>query len=225
MQKKPDHVAIIMDGNRRWANKNNVPIKRGHEAGYYALKEIVKVAPSLEIKILTVYAFSTENWLRPKNQVLDIMSLMTTYIEQVIEELNANDVCFKVVGDLAAFPKNIAKKLRTGIDLTAGNKKMILNVALNYGGRDEIVRSVNKILAKGEKVDILSLDSNLDTGGQKDPDLIIRTGGELRLSNFLLWQLSYAELYFTDTLWPDFGPKELDKAILEYNKRKRRFGK
>ena len=225
MQNKPDHVDIIMDGNRRWANKHNVPIKRGHEAGYYALKEIVKVAPSLEIKILTVYAFSTENWLRPKNQVLDIMSLMTTYIEQVIEELNANDVCFKVVGDLAAFPKNIAKKLRTGIDLTAGNKKMILNVALNYGGRDEIVRSVNKILAKGEKVDILSLDSNLDTGGQKDPDLIIRTGGANRLSNFLLWQAAYSEFLFTDVLWPDFKPSNLEKILREFAERERRFGK
>jgi len=225
VQKKSDHVAIIMDGNRRWAKKNNVPIKRGHEAGYHALKEIVKVSPSLDIKILTIYAFSTENWLRPRNQVLDLLSIMTTYIEQLIEELNANDISFKVIGDLSAFPKNIAKKLRAGVDLTAGNKKMILNVALSYGGRDEIVRSVNKILAKGEKIDILSLGANLDTGGQIDPDLIIRTGGENRLSNFLLWQAAYSEFLFTDVLWPDFKPSNLREVLKEFAERERRFGK
>jgi len=225
----PKHVAIIMDGNRRWAEKEGKTVDEGHEAGARNLDEIVKEAQKLGVKNLTVYTLSTENWRkRSAGEVRGIFDLLLRIVKEKKEEYKTRGVRIFILGNFQAFPKKVARAISEVLKIVLKHERIKVNLALNYGGRDEIVKAIKEIIKEGvpaEKVNEEMVTRHLYTNGQPDPDLIIRTGGEIRLSNFLLWQMSYSELYFTDTLWPDFGPKELDKAIAEYQKRQRRFGK
>ncbi|WP_073027240.1 isoprenyl transferase [Lutispora thermophila] len=233
IEKLPEHIALIMDGNGRWAKQRGLPRSLGHKAGVEALKEIVRYSSDIGIKILTVYAFSTENWARPAEEVDYLINiLLVEYMKKEIKELNENNVKIKILGDIEALPDATKKQIKEAIELTKNNTGLQFNIALNYGGRKEIIDAVKvmtrKIL-KGE-IDETDIDENLlsnylYTAGDKDPDLVIRTSGEMRLSNFLIWQSAYSELYFTDVLWPDFNKEDLDLAISEYQKRERRFGK
>ncbi|NIM47640.1 MAG: di-trans,poly-cis-decaprenylcistransferase [Candidatus Aenigmarchaeota archaeon] len=226
-QKVPKHLAIIMDGNRRWARKRKLPIPEGHRRGRKAFRDILKHCGDLGIKIVTVYVFSTENWKRSKEEVKGLIGLLEESILKEADRLDRNNVNIRILGDITAFSKKIQKKLLEVIKKTKDNKGLCLNLALNYGGRAEITNAINKLINKNKKPKITEKDieKGLYTFGEPDPDLLIRTGGVYRLSNFLLWQLSYTELYFTNTLWPDFSPKELDKAIYEFGNRIRNFGK
>ena len=220
----PSHIAFIMDGNGRWARQRGMPREQGHRFGVKAFENVLEHCNKLGIDAVTVYAFSTENWKRPQKEVDAIMKLMDHYLsecEKKIEEYNMH-ICF--LGDKSPFePKRRARMEH--LEQVTKNRKRTLNIALNYGGRDEIVRACNRLLASGATcVDEASFSAILDTASSGDPDLIVRTGGDLRISNFLLWQAAYAELYFTDVLWPDFSPEELDKAIEDFYTRKRRFG-
>jgi len=225
----PRHIAIIMDGNRRWARERGLPINDGHEEGVRNAARIVEHARNLGIKHLTIYTLSTENWRkRAKKEVEGIFNLLLRLIKEKREEYAQKGVKLFVLGNFQAFPKKVARAIDEMLKIVVEHERMKVNVALNYGGRDEIIRAVREIIKEGVpagKVNEELIAKHLYTNGQPDPDLIIRTGGEIRLSNFLLWQMSYSELYFTDILWPNFGPKELDKAIAEYQKRQRRFGK
>lgn len=225
----PKHVGIIMDGNRRWAKARGLGANEGHEAGAKNLEKIVDHAEKLGIKHLTVYTLSTENWRqRTQKEVRGIFDLLLRIIREKKEEYQKREVRMFVLGNFQAFPKKVARAIDEMLKIVLKHERMKVNLALNYGGRDEIVRAIKNIVQEGvspEKINEKLVAEHLYTNGQPDPDLIIRTGGEIRLSNFLLWQTSYAELYFTDTLWPDFGPKQFDKAILEYQRRKRNFGK
>lgn len=225
----PRHVAIIMDGNRRWARERGLSVNEGHEAGARNLEKIVKKAEELGIKYLTVYTLSTENWRkRSKEEVRGIFNLLLRIVKEKKEEYKKEGIKMFVLGNFQAFPRKVARAIEEMLKIVLKHERLRLNLALNYGGRDEIVRAVQEIIRKGippEEVNEEVISKHLYTNGQPDPDLIIRTGGEIRLSNFLLWQMSYAELYFTDILWPDFGPEEFEKAILEYQRRERRFGK
>ena len=227
----PQHTAIIMDGNGRWAKERGMVRVQGHNAGMKSLKEIVKASSTMGIKYLTVYAFSTENWKRPQDEVSGIFKLVVKYIKQEIKELDANNVRVNIIGDWHALPEDARASLQYALDTTKDNDGLVFNVALNYGGRAEILRSVKTILDKVASGEISQEDltedtisSYLYTAEMPDPDLIIRTGGEYRLSNFLTWQSAYSELYVTDVYWPDFTPAELEKAIEAYNGRERRFG-
>lgn len=231
LNRMPEHVAIIMDGNGRWAQKKNLPRMAGHNAGMLALKEIVKVSSSVGLKHLTVYAFSTENWKRSVEEVSGIFKLIIIYIEKELRELHENNVKVKILGDYEQLPKDAVKSLERSLETTKNNTGLQFNIALNYGGRDEILRSVKKIAAeiengnlKAEDITEEKIAENLYTAGIPDPELILRTSGEVRLSNYLLWQCAYSEFVFTDVLWPDFGKKEFEKAIEIYQNRKRRFG-
>ena len=225
----PKHVGIIMDGNRRWAQKKGLGANEGHEAGAKNLDRLVKRAEELGVKHLTVYTLSTENWRkRTKKEVKGIFGLLLRMIREKKEEYQKRGVRLFVLGNFQAFPKKVARAIEEMLKIVLKHERMKVNVALNYGGRDEIIRAIKNIVKEGvppEKINEKLVAEHLYTNGQPDPDLIIRTGGEVRLSNFLLWQLSYAELYFTDALWPDFGPEQFDKAIAEYQRRKRNFGK
>lgn len=225
----PKHVGIIMDGNRRWAEARGLGFNEGHEAGAKNLEKIVDRAEELGIKHLTIYTLSTENWRkRTQKEVRGIFNLLLKMIREKKEEYQKKGVKLFVLGNFQAFPKKVARAIEEMLKIVLRHERMKVNVALNYGGRDEIIRAIKNIIKEGippEKINEKLVAEHLYTNGQPDPDLIIRTGGEVRLSNFLLWQMSYAELYFTDTLWPDFGPAEFDQAIVEYQKRKRRFGK
>lgn len=225
----PKHVGIIMDGNRRWAQKKGLGVNEGHETGAKNLDKIVKRAEELGIKHLTVYTLSTENWRkRTKKEVKGIFGLLLRMIREKKKEYQKRGVRLFVLGNFQAFPKKVARAIEEMLKIVLKHERMKVNVALNYGGRDEIIRAIKNIVKEGippEKINEKLVAEHLYTNGQPDPDLIIRTGGEVRLSNFLLWQLSYAELYFTDTLWPDFGSEQFDKAITEYQRRKRNFGK
>ncbi|MFA5250404.1 MAG: polyprenyl diphosphate synthase [Parachlamydiales bacterium] len=227
----PRHVAIIMDGNRRWAKKQGLSRFSGHRRGAENLVEIVSAAACLKIKILTVYAFSTENWERPKSEVATLWRLFEEYLEKHEAEFQKNQVRLQAIGDLDNCPASFQKKLQHALALTANNQKITLVLAINYGGRNEILRSFQKMLAaydqkllKKEQLTEELLGGFLDTAGLEDPELLIRTSGEQRLSNFLLWQLSYSELYLTPTFWPAFSPKELLQALIIFQKRQRRFG-
>ncbi|MCQ2561144.1 MAG: isoprenyl transferase [Clostridia bacterium] len=227
----PQHTAIIMDGNGRWAKERGMVRVQGHNAGMKSLKEIVKASSTMGIKYLTVYAFSTENWKRPQDEVSGIFKLVVKYIKQEIKELDANNVRVNIIGDWHALPEDARASLQYALDTTKDNDGLVFNVALNYGGRAEILKSVKTILDKVASGEISQEDltedtisSYLYTAEMPDPDLIIRTGGEYRLSNFLTWQSAYSELYVTDVYWPDFTPAELEKAIEAYNGRERRFG-
>ena len=229
----PKHIAIVMDGNGRWAMERGLIRVQGHNAGMQALKEIVKAASQLGVKVLTVYAFSTENWKRPEDEVGGIFKLLVRYCESELEELNANNVRVGVLGETAKLPADARESLCKALETTKTNKGMIFLIALNYGARREIllaVRDLAKEAAAGgldpEALTEEDISRRLFTGGvpYPDPDLIIRTGGEKRLSNFLLWQGAYAELVFRDVYWPDFTPAELEDCILEYQSRDRRYG-
>lgn len=223
----PHHIGIIIDGNRRWARERHLPTLVGHTKGIANIKKIVVYAQKLGIKILTSYAFSTENWKRSKKEVNYLMRLFEKFIDKNIQEFHQKGIQLRHLGQLRGLPPSLQKKIKQAVDLTKKNQKMIFQVALNYGGRDEIKRTIQKIIKKRVKLKKITDDfiaKNLDTAGLPDPDLIIRTSGEQRLSGFLLWQSAYAELYFPKIYWPDFNEKELDKAILDYCQRQRRHG-
>jgi undecaprenyl diphosphate synthase len=225
----PQHIAIIMDGNRRWATTRGLPAGEGHQAGAENLENIVNHCRDLGIKHLTVYALSTENWRkRSAQEVKGIFSLLIKIVKEKREEYQKSGIRFFVLGNFQAFPLKVRDAIKKIMDIVLDKERLKFNVALNYGGRDEIVNAIKNIIKDGvkpEKVNEELISNYLYTKGQPDPDLIIRPGGEYRLSNFLLWQMSYAELYFTDILWPDFTPKKLDKAIIWYQQRHRRMGK
>lgn len=227
----PAHVAIVMDGNGRWAKKRALPRVAGHNAGMMALKEIVKKSDMVGVKYLTVYAFSTENWKRPEDEVKGIFKLLIIYMKKELDELHANNVKVHILGDYKRLPKDAVDALEYSLEKTKNNTGLQFNIALNYGGRDEVLRSVRQIgrdIAEGrlspEDVTEETIASHLYTVGMPDPDVIIRTSGEERLSNYLLWQGAYSELVFTDVLWPDFTPAEYEKTLAEYQGRKRRYG-
>lgn len=224
----PEHVAIILDGNGRWAKKRGLPRAMGHKEGCVTLERTVEDAARLGIKYLTVYGFSTENWKRSKEEVGALMQLFRHYMVRLLKIARANDVRVKMIGDEKRFDSDIVAGIRKLVEETKDNRGMTFIIAVNYGGRDEIVRGVQKLLEEGKllsgEVTEEVFSSYLDTAGIPDPDLLIRTSGELRLSNYLLWQLAYTELYVTDCCWPDFNMEEMKKAIAAYNSRERRFG-
>lgn len=223
----PQHVALIMDGNRRWATRHKLAILRGHEyAAEKTIKPIVKTGIEAGIKYLTFWAFSTENKNRAKEEVEGLLNLFRRALKTNAEELHKMGVQIRTIGDMAWFPKDMQEEISNMRQKTKSNKKIVVTFALNYGGRDEIIRAVNKLLKKAKgKITESLFEQTLDTKNLPDPDMIIRTGGEKRLSGYLPWQGVYAELYFTKTLWPDFTPAKFEEALEDYSKRMRRFGK
>ena len=217
------HVAIIMDGNGRWAKKRLLPRFAGHKAGVEAVRKISRAAREMGLEALTLYAFSSENWKRPEEEVGDLMGLLKHFIKADIDEFDANNVRLKIIGNYKALSPDIVALLDDAIARTADNTGSTLAVALNYGSQDELVRAANAAAAEGE-VTAEAIEAHLYTADMPPLDLIIRTSGEQRLSNFLLWQVAYAELYFTDILWPDFSPKHLEEALKAFEGRNRRFG-
>ncbi|HMO76446.1 MAG TPA: polyprenyl diphosphate synthase [Sphingopyxis sp.] len=217
------HVAIIMDGNGRWAKKRRLPRVAGHRAGVEAVRNIVRAAGDLGLEAMTLYAFSSENWKRPEEEVSDLMGLMKRFILSDLEEFAANDVRLKVIGNWRALAPDVVALIENALERTSGNKRTTLAVALNYGAQDELVRAASAAAAAGE-ITAESIEANLDTAGLPPLDLLIRTSGEVRLSNFLLWQSAYAELYFSDILWPDFKPADLKAALDAFARRDRRYG-
>ena len=227
----PTHLAIIMDGNGRWAKKRFMPHSMGHRAGAQALRKLSEEVEAMGIKYLTVYAFSTENWSRPESEVRELMSMMREYFQQYIDDSKKNNMRMSFIGDLTRLDPDLQEKLAILTDITKDKTGLHVVLAVNYGGRDEITRAARKLAREAahghlnpERIDADMLANALDTSGLPDPDLIIRTGGDLRISNFLLWQLAYAEFYVTDTLWPDFNAAELRKALESFKGRARRFG-
>ena len=227
----PTHIAIIMDGNRRWAKQRNLDIRLGHKKGAETLENIVKYANKIGIKYLTVYAFSTENWKRSKEEVGALMLLLQNYLDDFSKKADTENIRIKMLGNKEGLSKGLLKSIDNSIKKTENNTGLTFNVAFNYGGRDEIVKAVRKIsekvkagVIKPEEIDEQLISNNLYTENMPDPDLMIRTSGEIRTSNFLPWQLVYSEFYFTNKLWPDFSPEDLDDAINEFNKRNRKFG-
>lgn len=219
------HVAIIMDGNRRWAKKRNLPIAAGHKAGADALQKIIETFIELRIEYLTVYAFSTENWNRAPKEVEDLMNLLREYLVKLEKDNHDKNVKIRVVGDINRLDEDIRNKIYTLQDKTKNNTGLTINIALNYGGRNEIIHAIKTL--SSEELENLTIDSfneKLYTYPSPDPDLIIRTAGEQRISNFLLWQCAYSEFWYTDVLWPDFSKKHLVKAIDDFSKRQRKFG-
>jgi undecaprenyl diphosphate synthase len=230
-KKAPIHVAIIMDGNGRWANKHGLPRIAGHRAGAKAIREVVRTAPEIGIKYLTLYTFSVENWKRPKDEVTSLMELFEERLKEEIDELDENGVRLNVLGRLNELPDSTQNTFIEAMKRTANNKKLTLNVALNYGGRIEILDAIRNLAekAKGGEIEPSAIDlemvsSFLYTDGQPDPELLIRTSGEYRVSNFLLWQIAYTELWITPILWPDFTRENFLEAIYDFQQRKRRFG-
>lgn len=225
----PHHIGIIMDGNRRWATSRGLGVHKGHEAGAQALEKIIDHCLEKGVGTLTVYALSTENWRsRTKAEVKGIFQLLVTIVKKKKREYEQKGIKLAILGNFQAFPRRVAGAIDEILKIVKENERLKVNIALNYGGRDEIVHAVKELINKKippEKINEETFSKFLYTNGSPDPDLIIRTGGEVRLSNFLIWQMSYSELYFTETLWPDFSPKELDRAIREYQRRERRFGK
>lgn len=231
MNHKPQHIAIVMDGNGRWAKKRFLPRFAGHKAGVNAVRKVVQFCLDNNIQVLTLFAFSSENWLRPETEVNELMGLFLNLLEKEIQKLNENQVKLKVIGDTSKFTEKLQNAIRHAEMLTEINQKMQLNIAANYGGRWDILNATKMIVAKVKANEISEDDITpqlfeqyLSTHNIPDPDLFIRTSGEQRISNFLLWQLSYSELYFTDTLWPDFDEKQMQTALDYYYQRERRFG-
>ena len=227
----PAHIGIIMDGNRRWARKRGLPTSMGHKEGAKTLEGIVRYANKIGIKYITVYAFSTENWKRTAEEVSALMLLLKTYLDDYSKRADTENIRIKVLGDITALNEGLQKSIEQCIERTKNNTGVTFNIALNYGGRDELVKAVRKIaedVAKGKKsveeITEKTIEENLYTAGEPDPDLIIRTSGEMRLSGFLTWQSVYSELYFTEKKWPEFTESDLDEAIIEYQKRTRKFG-
>jgi undecaprenyl diphosphate synthase len=226
--KIPEHIAIILDGNRRWAKAKGLPTFFGHKKGMENAKKIVLHAQKMGVKVITMYGFSTENWSRSEKEVGYLMKLFEKYIDANIADYKKRGIRFRHIGSLKELPVSLQEKIKHAIELTKDCTGIIANMALNYGGRDEIKRAVQKIIKLGIKaseVDFETISRNLDTAGLPDPDLVIRTSGEQRTSGFLLWQGAYSELYFPKVEWPDFDTDQFDKAIAEFNKRQRRFGK
>jgi undecaprenyl diphosphate synthase len=231
-EKLPSHVAIIMDGNGRWAHQRNLDRIFGHQQGVNAVREVIEAAGELRIKYLTLYAFSTENWGRPNEEVSALMGIMIDSLNKETDTLLNNNICLKAIGDVGRLADDVRKRLFATIELTAGCTGLILIVALSYSSRWEITEAARKIsinVADGKidprKLDESDFEKYLSTYGIPDPELMIRTSGELRISNFLLWQLAYTELYFTKKLWPDFGKEDFYRALIDFQKRERRFGK
>jgi undecaprenyl diphosphate synthase len=231
LDRLPKHIAIIMDGNGRWAQKKNLPRVMGHKAGMKAIKNVVKGCSDLGIEILTVYAFSTENWRRPQDEVSYLMNLLVEYMRKEINELHNKKVKIKVLGEIDILPDQTRKEIEEALRLTENNEGLQFNIALNYGGRAEILNACKKLMqdiSDGirniDAIDEALFAKYLYTGSDTDPDLIIRTSGEQRISNFLLWQGAYSELVFVDQLWPDFDEKALHSAIIQFQSRDRRFG-
>jgi undecaprenyl diphosphate synthase len=232
LKRLPGHVAIIMDGNGRWAEKRHEPRLFGHKAGADSVRDVVEAARELGIKVLTLYAFSSENWNRPTREVSGLMSILKKFLVSELSRMQKNDIRLSCIGELERLPAEVRTVLVDSIAKTSGNSAMTLNLALSYGARDELARAARRlaeacIAGQLQPGDITPdrIAANLYTADLPDPDLLIRTGGEARLSNFLLWQLSYAEIYFTDVMWPDFRKEIFLKAILDYQKRERRFGR
>jgi len=230
-EKIPRHIAIIMDGNGRWAKERKLPRSAGHKAGVETIREIVKECSKLKINYLTLYAFSTENWKRPKEEVSTLMKLLVEYLSKEIQELNSNNVVINSIGDISKLPLICQKELMHAYEVTKNNTGLILNLALNYGGRNEIINAFKQMYKdlknnklKEEEICENIFSKYLYTSGMPDPDIIIRTSGEQRLSNFLLWQCAYSEFWISDVKWPDFKKEHLHEAILDYQRRDRRFG-
>ncbi|MCL2678202.1 MAG: isoprenyl transferase [Clostridiales bacterium] len=230
-ERLPRHIAVIMDGNGRWAKERGLPRYAGHSHGTEALRLVVEQARELGVRILTVFAFSTENWKRPSIEVSALMELLRKYIAGETARLHAQHIRLNFIGDWRELERGLCLQIEEAMKVTAANREMTLNIAVNYGGRQEILRSVRKIAEKAAlgqispaEIDEQMLESGLDTAGMPDPDLLIRSAGELRISNFLLWQLAYAELYYTPVYWPVFDKTQFLLAVLDYQKRGRRFG-
>jgi len=226
-ERLPAHVAIIMDGNGRWAAQRHLPRVEGHRAGIDSVRDVVETSARLGIEVLTLYAFSSENWKRPRAEVNTLMTLLKRYLRLELGTLLKNDIRFRVIGRAEELPPDVRHELQAGIDRTAANSGMLFNIALNYSGRAEIVDAARRAMAAGispESLDEQHFSDFLYTAGQPDPDLLIRTSGEMRLSNFLLWQIAYSEIWVTDTLWPDFRRRHLLEAVVAYQKRDRRYG-
>ena len=229
--KIPEHIAVIMDGNRRWAKQRSLPTKLGHREGALRVTDLVRYCAEIGVKYLSVYAFSTENWKRDKNEIEYLMNLLVEFVFKELNNLHKNDVKITMMGNMEDLPEKIRKEVERSIELTKHNETLHLNIALSYGSRSEIIRAVKSIIKDCENNEINIEDINeesfkkyLFTNNMPDPDLLIRTSGEIRLSNFLLYQLAYTEFYFTEVLWPDFKKDELLKAIENYQQRKRRYG-
>ena len=227
----PNHVAIIMDGNGRWAKARGLPRVAGHRRGADAVRRVVRGAGDLGIPVLTLFAFSTENLTRPADEVSDLMGLLRHYLRNELEELRKNGVRLRVIGNRDGLASDIVGDIADAESMTRGNSRIDVNICINYGSRDEILRAARSLarqVAAGQLavdgIDVNLFERELLTAGLPDPDLLIRTSGEQRISNFLLWQCAYSELVFVDTLWPDFGKEELEKAIIEYRRRERRYG-
>ena len=228
----PRHIAIVMDGNGRWAKSRRKPRIYGHKVGADSVREIVEMSREIGIGHLTLYAFSSENWNRPEQEVSGLMNILKSYLISELSRMEKNEIRLNCLGETSRLPDGVRRTLEDTINRTVGNDKMVLNLALSYGARDEICLAVKQLARrclekklKPEQIDHRIFSEQLYTAGQPDPDLLIRTGGEQRLSNFLLWQASYAEIYFTETMWPDFRRQAYLEALLDYQKRERRFGK
>jgi undecaprenyl diphosphate synthase len=230
LERLPRHVAVIMDGNGRWAEKRGLPRVEGHRAGIASVREAVETCARLDLSVLTLYAFSVENWKRPKSEVDVLMKLLKQYLRLELSTLIKNDIRFRVIGRTHELPAEVVSELDAAMERTRANRGLLFNIALNYGGRAEIVDAcravVKEAVAKGEepRLDEEAFSRHLYTAGIPDPDLLIRTSGELRISNFLLWQIAYSEIWVTETLWPDFRKRDLFEAILSFQKRERRYG-
>lgn len=226
-ERVPYHLAVIMDGNGRWATTRGLPRVAGHRAGVENLRRMLRACSEFGIKILTIYAFSTENWGRPPAEVSGLMNILETVIDRELKQLHANGVQLRHIGELSGLSEKLQKKVCDAVELTRNNEQLILNIAFNYGGRQDLLQAIRRIMREGippEQVDETLIDYYLYTAGQPDPDLIVRTAGEMRLSNFLLWQASYSEYYSTPVYWPDFDRNELLKAIKHFGQRERRYG-
>jgi undecaprenyl diphosphate synthase len=228
----PAHIAIIMDGNGRWAGRRMLPRVAGHKAGIGPVRSSVETCARLGVKVLTLYAFSVENWKRPRHEVETLWRLLRYYLKQELPNLQKNDIRLQAIGRVEALPAPVRRELESAVEATSANRGLLVNLAINYGGRAEIVDAINSILEMARlegsldrlKFDEELISTSLYTATCPDPDLLIRTSGEMRISNFLLWQIAYAELYVTETLWPDFTRRELLRAVIEYQKRDRRYG-
>ena len=231
-ERLPEHVAVIMDGNGRWASRRSLPRVAGHKAGVEPVRVTVETCARLGVRCLTLYAFSKENWKRPRAEVETLWRLLHYYLGREVPRLMANNIQMRAIGRTQALPEKVRRELAEAIHLTSENTGMILNLAINYGGRSEIVDAVNRLISEARdngtldrlEVNEEAIELKLDTAGQPEPDLLIRTSGEMRISNFLLWQIAYSELYVTDICWPDFDRSCLLEAIVAYQKRDRRFG-
>ena len=227
----PRHIAIIMDGNRRWAKAKNMPVSLGHKEGAKTLEKIVRYANKIGLEYITVYAFSTENWKRAEDEVKALMMLLQNYLDDYSKRADSENIKVKILGDVSVLSNKMQKSIKNCMERTKNNTGVTFNIALNYGGRDEIVKAMKKIANKVknnqikiEEINEKLISENLYTTGEPDPDLVVRTSGEKRLSNFLPWQLVYSEILFIDKNWPDFEEEDLDKCIIEYQKRTRKFG-